>query len=155
VKKLKRCNFERPGKLEREALYEVAVLQYLQTTDPASASKNILRLIGAWELIDVDGNLTCCIVTEWAPGGDIMDAVIDLGQAKTHFSERTAAKFLRQVVGGLHATHSVGVLHRDIKPDNLLLSSKVTGKKDDDARVILCDFGLAKCAGTRMKGFGT
>jgi len=80
VKKLKRCHFTHPGRLEREALYEVAVLQYLRDTQPAADSEHILRLTSCWELIDVDGNLTCCIVTDWAPGGDIMDAVMDLGE---------------------------------------------------------------------------
>ena len=49
------------------------------------------------------------------------------------------------------------MLHRDIKPDNLLLSAKVGKKSTDgrDARIIVCDYGLAKCAGSRMTNFGT
>lgn len=50
-----------------------------------------------------------------------------------------AASILRQVGGALEAAHSVGVIHRDIKPDNILVSEYEGG---DWVKVL--DFGVAK-----------
>ncbi|GIH96766.1 protein kinase [Planobispora siamensis] len=48
--------------------------------------------------------------------------------------ERVAAVGLR-LLGALRAAHAAGVLHRDVKPENVLLA--------DDGRVVLTDFGIA------------
>ena len=49
--------------------------------------------------------------------------------------EREAAAVTLQVVHGLSAAHRQGVLHRDVKPDNILVS--------DDDEIVLVDFGTA------------
>ena len=51
--------------------------------------------------------------------------------------ENTAIKYIRQVGEALKVVHSKGLLHRDIKPQNLILS-------EDNQQVILIDFGIAK-----------
>jgi len=56
------------------------------------------------------------------------------------FSERRVAFIASQVLGALAVAHSVQVIHRDLKPDNLLLTT-VAGIEDV---VKLVDFGIAK-----------
>ena len=47
-------------------------------------------------------------------------------------------KILKQVAEGLSYAHSLNVVHRDIKPDNIFILS--------DGRVVLTDFGIARIA---------
>jgi serine/threonine-protein kinase len=46
-------------------------------------------------------------------------------------------RILADVAGALHVAHEAGVVHRDIKPDNILLEG-------DERRVLVTDFGIAK-----------
>jgi hypothetical protein len=52
---------------------------------------------------------------------------------------REVAAIALQVLGALRAAHAAGVLHRDVKPDNVLLA--------DDGRAVLTDFGIATLDG--------
>ncbi|WP_406509291.1 serine/threonine-protein kinase [Streptomyces sp. NBC_00212] len=65
---------------------------------------------------------------------DVLDAEGPLGPQRT-------ARIGAEVVAALRAAHEAGVLHRDVKPANVLLAN--------DGRVVLTDFGIAMVAGTQ------
>ncbi|ATW48600.1 serine/threonine-protein kinase [Streptomyces peucetius] len=67
--------------------------------------------------------------------GSSLGAVLQEGTLGT----REAARIGLQVLGALEAAHQAGILHRDVKPDNVLL-----GRHD---RVVLTDFGIAQIEG--------
>ena len=72
------------------------------------------------------------IAMEYLGGGDLR-LKIDAG-----IPERQAVQYLRQIASALSAVHAKGVLHRDLKPGNIMLRK--------DGSIALIDFGLAKKA---------
>jgi serine/threonine protein kinase len=82
------------------------------------------------------------LALEWADGGCLDPAALGSWSA--------IAEVLGCVLDALGAAHARGVLHRDVKPQNLLRS--VTG--DPRARWKLSDFGLAHVRGEGLRGGG-
>ena len=72
------------------------------------------------------------LVMEYVPGITLRDALNEYGPLPTI----RALEMMAQILSGLSAAHRAGILHRDLKPDNVLLA--------DDGRVKLGDFGLAR-----------
>lgn len=65
-------------------------------------------------------------------GGDLLTYV----RRRRKLKEDVAAHLFKQIIVGLQYIHSKAVLHRDIKLDNILLTSQGTVK--------ICDFGVSK-----------
>ena len=75
---------------------------------------------------------TTYLVMEYVPGITLRDALNEYGPLPAV----RALEMMAQILSGLAAAHRAGILHRDLKPDNVLLA--------DDGRVKLGDFGLAR-----------
>ncbi|NYD49587.1 serine/threonine protein kinase [Actinomadura luteofluorescens] len=69
-----------------------------------------------------------------------LDQVI---KAEGPMEARRAAEIARQMLAALHAAHEAGVLHRDVKPSNVLITG--TGRMGE--RAVLTDFGIATASG--------
>jgi len=74
-------------------------------------------------------------VMDYIPGGDMMSLLIKFGI----FEERLAVFYIAELVQAVESVHRMGFIHRDIKPDNILI--------DKDGHIKLTDFGL--CTGFR------
>lgn len=72
------------------------------------------------------------MVLEYAENGDLLDYIC----ARKKLSERTSRMFFMDILSGLSACHKRGIIHRDIKCENLLI--------DGNYRLKLADFGFAR-----------
>lgn len=75
------------------------------------------------------------IVMQYVDGPSLADAAKESGEIEP----REAARIGLHVLSALRAAHAAGVLHRDVKPGNVLLAR--------DGRVLLTDFGIAAIEG--------
>ncbi|MCX5268436.1 serine/threonine-protein kinase [Streptomyces sp. NBC_00199] len=98
----------------------------------AAARLDHPAVVGVHDVAVVDGRPW--IVMELVHGRSLGDALQE-GTLGT----REAARIGLEVLGALEAAHAAGILHRDVKPDNVLL-----GRYD---RVVLTDFGIAQIEG--------
>jgi len=97
---------------------------------------NVINRLGHGTAIDLTGMTFHYIVLEYLPGGDM------LALTKTRpLSIQRALFYLEQVCSGLAHAHKCGVIHRDIKPQNLLLTA-------DKEVVKIADFGVARLDAT-------
>lgn len=75
------------------------------------------------------------LILEYAQGGELFTRML----TERMFSEETAAFYMAEMVLALeHLHHTVGVVYRDLKPENCLL--------DSEGHLLLTDFGLSKVA---------
>ena len=95
---------------------------------------HIIPVYGAGE---VDGVLY--IATKFVSGGDLADV---LQRAGGTLEPGRAAMFIGQVASALDAAHAAGLVHRDVKPGNILVDV-VPGRGE---HAYLSDFGLSKPA---------
>lgn len=90
------------------------------------------HIVNVMEVVESSSNLW--IVMECAEGGELYKRIAELD----HFSERSASRIVKQLLKAVHYMHSFGVVHRDLKLENILLTSTA-----DDAAIKVADFGLA------------
>lgn len=70
------------------------------------------------------------LVMDYMPGGDLMNLFIE----KDIISEKNAKLYMAELVLAIESVHQSGYIHRDLKPDNVLI--------DKDGHIKLSDFGL-------------
>jgi tetratricopeptide (TPR) repeat protein len=90
------------------------------------------NVVTIYDVGEYDGR--AFIVMELMRGGTVADR---LKEGRT-IADETALRWLREAAAALDAAHGEGVVHRDIKPGNLLL--------DERDRLAIADFGIARLA---------
>jgi tetratricopeptide (TPR) repeat protein/predicted Ser/Thr protein kinase len=89
--------------------------------------RNVIRIYDLGE-----GEGVKFITMEFIEGEDIGSLI----REKQKFSPEEAVEVIQQVCLALDAAHSVGVIHRDLKPQNIM--------RDAGGRIVVMDFGLAR-----------
>ena len=95
----------------------------------AAAALNHPNAVTVFDVIEEDGN--AFIVMELISGRTLADLVADGGP----LDDKRAARIARDVLGALDIAHSTGIVHRDVKPANVMIT--------DDGLTKLADFGIA------------
>ena len=88
------------------------------------------NIIGLYEAIETSSRIF--LVMDIADGGDLLDYIKTNGAV----CEPEARKFFRQLVDAAEYLHNLGVVHRDLKCENILL--------DRNKNILLSDFGFAR-----------
>ncbi|KAK4106088.1 kinase-like protein [Parathielavia hyrcaniae] len=116
------------AKEEKDALHlireEVAIMKKLN-------HPNLVQLI---EVLDDPDDDTLYMVLEMCKKGVVMK--VGIGESATPYPEETCRHYFRDLILGIEYLHSQGVVHRDIKPDNLLLT--------EDNVLKIVDFGVSE-----------
>lgn len=92
--------------------------------------RNVIRI---YDLGEAEG--VKFITMEFIEGKDLRTLI----QEKKKFAPEEAVDIIQQVCQALEAAHNVGVIHRDLKPQNIM--------QDSAGRILVMDFGLARTLG--------
>ncbi|KAK2657765.1 hypothetical protein Ddye_010817 [Dipteronia dyeriana] len=110
-------------KLQESLMSEIFILKRIN-------HRNIIRL---HDIIEVPGKIN--IVLEYCRGGDLSMYI----QRHRCVQEETAKQFMQQLADGLQVLRDNNLIHRDLKPQNLLLTTD-----DNNAVLKIADFGFAR-----------
>ncbi|KAI9116031.1 hypothetical protein K1719_012961 [Acacia pycnantha] len=110
-------------KLQESLMSEIFILKKIN-------HPNIIRL---YDIIEVPGKIH--LVLEYCRGGDLSMYI----QRHRRVQEGTAKYFMQQLAAGLKVLRDNNLIHRDLKPQNLLLT-----RKDDNSDLKIADFGFAR-----------
>lgn len=135
---------------------EVKALEVLQK------HPNIINYQHSWleqaSVADFGPTIPCLfILMEYANGGSLADLI--WGKKKRSLSEQEIWSYFVDICRGLNHLHHCGIIHRDMKPHNILLSATKTPEGLTNTRVLITDFGTcierSDKSGTRTGNTGT
>ncbi|XP_054640219.1 MAP kinase-activated protein kinase 2-like [Dunckerocampus dactyliophorus] len=102
----------------------------------ASGGPHVVRILNLYENMR-QGKKCLLIVMECMEGGELFSCIQARGDQA--FTEREASEIMRDIGSAIQYLHQMDIAHRDVKPENLLYSTK-----DSNAALKLTDFGFAK-----------
>jgi len=109
---------------------EIQIMQYYSKTLSKNNDNNLLRLVDCFRIV-TNGQTHICMILDLCDPNDLFDALCDNGA----FEEEEAKKIIKPIFEAVSYLHHCGIVHRDIKAENILLK---------DGKPILADFGLAE-----------
>lgn len=130
-------------KMGREVAIKVLKEEYCEDEDfirkfqneaQAAAKLNHPNIVAVYDIVDNHKDKLHYIVMELVEGITLKSFI----QRKGRMSSKEAIAIALQVVGGIDQAHRNGIVHRDIKPQNMIVSS--------DGTVKVADFGIARAA---------
>ncbi|XP_056611689.1 serine/threonine-protein kinase 17B [Triplophysa dalaica] len=111
-----------------EVIHEIAILE---------AAKNNPRVVNLHAVYETDHDLV--LLLEYAAGGEIFDHCM----SEELLPEGQITRLIRQMLEGIHLLHQSNVVHLDLKPQNILLTSL-----SPLGEIKIVDFGLSRRLGS-------
>ncbi|CDQ63843.1 unnamed protein product [Oncorhynchus mykiss] len=115
--------------IRKEKIQDEQDLVHIRREIEIMSSLNHPYIITIYEVFENKDKIV--IVMEYASRGDLYDYISE----KQRISEREARHFFRQIVSAVHYCHRNGIVHRDLKLENILLDGK--------GNIKIADFGLS------------
>ncbi|CAI2376707.1 unnamed protein product [Moneuplotes crassus] len=115
--------------LEKDRISDVADVERVSREIHILKLTRHHNIIQLYEIIETKKLLY--LIMEYADGGELFDYIVN----SSKIDEREACHIFQQIISGIEYIHKLNVVHRDMKPENLLIDNKKTIK--------IVDFGLS------------
>ncbi len=113
---------------------DAAFVERFRREASAAAGLSHPSIVGIYDRGEADGSYY--IAMEYVDGGTLKEEIV----RRAPFSQQEAIEIASQVASALAVAHRRGIVHRDIKPQNIMLGP--------DGQVKVTDFGIARAQGT-------
>jgi len=127
------------------------LLQRFQREAKVVAGLRHPNIVQIYDFDAIDGHPY--IVMEYLNGPPLATYLCELHDRNERLPHYQIARFLKELTAALDYAHDQGVIHRDIKPGNIMLHGKadeftLDKPLSDDVEAVLLDFGLVRIANT-------
>ncbi|KAJ3323673.1 hypothetical protein HDV06_001403 [Boothiomyces sp. JEL0866] len=129
IKLVKKEDIQKPGRTEK-LIREIDILKSLDNP----------YIVKLYEVLETERYVG--IVTAFASGGELFKYMITQ-KHRQYLKEQEAAKYFAQLIVGVEYLLNLGIVHRDLKLENLLL--------DENKNIVIIDFGFANRFGQETK----
>eukprot|EP00745_Piridium_sociabile_P032917 TRINITY_DN56262_c0_g1_i3.p1 TRINITY_DN56262_c0_g1~~TRINITY_DN56262_c0_g1_i3.p1 ORF type:complete len:604 (+),score=95.32 TRINITY_DN56262_c0_g1_i3:106-1917(+) len=99
---------------------------------------NIMRMIEAYEDYQ-----NIYLIFELIEGKELLDVIMDLAKSNERLTEDRVRRILHGILSALSHCHSYRVMHKDLKPENIMICCN-PGRSNEEEFVKIIDFGLAE-----------
>lgn len=120
--------------LKEEYCEDEEFIKKFQNEAQAAAKLNHPNIVAAFDVVDDEERKLHYIVMELVEGITLKTYI----QRKGRISSRDTIAIALQVINGMEQAHKMGIVHRDIKPQNIIVSK--------DGTIKVADFGIARAA---------
>jgi serine/threonine protein kinase len=129
-----------PAFEESPDVQEVFLTRFQREADTVAKleHKNILPIYEYDEAV-VDGQPLAYLVMPFIRGGTLRERIDEMKREGQQFDLKVVASYISQIAEALSYAHGFGIVHRDVKPGNLLFHQ--------DGRLLLSDFGIVRLNG--------
>ncbi|KIK60374.1 hypothetical protein GYMLUDRAFT_59506 [Collybiopsis luxurians FD-317 M1] len=122
--------------LAKRALREIVLLRHFAAHENITGLIDVDAISPDFDEIYIFMEVRSCLLPKKSPSTDVSFRYVFLRSPWKHLTSEHVQYFLYQILRGMKYIHSAHVLHRDLKPGNLLVNA--------DCELKICDFGLSR-----------